>query len=323
MKALPRRIGRRPLLIGLAASTVACGREFAPLASSASPRVRRLEASAGVVSEGPPYSLESDRVVVLHWASDRSRRAGVWFRIRGLPGNSRRCSTFLCGPLCDNRNSRGKASSTTRERPPIMARRQPPVWTCAWAGGRCARSEHGFDFNAEMDSHSLSLLLVPTKPPVLHNQIGLLDFSPFGWSYYYSYPRLVVVGDLIVDQYQLRVDGSAWMDHQWGDFINVGSGGWDWFSLQLDDGRDFTASIVRDAGYETVLRYGTLIDQSGDYRHLDESDFSIVINDTWSSPRSSARYPSAWTLRGAVRGAGSEAAAGDCGPGTRCASEHG
>ncbi len=43
----------------------------------------------------------------------------------------------------------------------------------------------------------------------------------------------------------LDVTGTAWFDHQWGDFISVGGGGWDWFAVNLDDGTDLTLSLVR------------------------------------------------------------------------------
>ena len=294
--ALTRRIGRRSLLIGLAASTVACGRKFSPL-SPAPPREFDI-------SSLPRVSFPKDDLVhskltewwyfTGHLLGADSREFGFEFVVfQGLRGDAPPsfAAHFAITDFeeesfaYDQRTSsyHGAAAATGLD-------------LCV-GGWNLRKAERGFAVNAVMDSHSLGLFLVPTKPPVLHNQTGILDFSPFGWSYYYSYPRLAVAGDLVVDGYQLRVDGAAWMDHQWGDFINVGSGGWDWFALQLDDGRDLTASIVRGARYETVLRYGTLIDKSGGYRHLDESDFSITINDTWSSPRSTARYPSAWTFQ--------------------------
>ena len=45
----------------------------------------------------------------------------------------------------------------------------------------------------------------------------------------------------------MSVTGEAWFDHQWGDFIAVGGGGWDWFAVNLDDGTDLTLSLVRAA----------------------------------------------------------------------------
>lgn len=294
--ALSRRIKRRSLLIGLAASTVACGRQFSPL-TPAPPREFDI-------SSLPRVSFPKDDLLhsnLTEWwyftgrlLSRDAREFGFEFVVfQGIRGDSPPSYAAHFAITDFERQSFAYDQRTSSSHGAATA---GGLDLCV-GGWSLRKAEPGFAFNAAMDGHSLGLFLVPTKPPVLHNQTGLLDFSPFGWSYYYSYPRLAVIGDLIVDGYQLKVDGAAWMDHQWGDFINVGSGGWDWFALQLDDGRDLTASIVRNTYLETVLRYGTLIDKSGGSRHLYESDFSIAVNDTWSSPRSAAIYPSAWTFQ--------------------------
>ena len=67
----------------------------------------------------------------------------------------------------------------------------------------------------------------------------------------------------------LAVEGDAWFDHQWGDFISVGGGGWDWFAVNLDDGTDLTVSLVRAADGSYPLIYGTLVAADGSTRHLD------------------------------------------------------
>ncbi len=296
VSASPRRIGRRSLLIGLAASTVACGRRFSPL-TTAPPREFDI-------SSLPPVSFPRDDLLhsnLTEWwyftgrlLGRDAREFGFEFVIfQGIRGDSPPSYAAHFAITDFERQSFAYDQRTSSSHGAATA---SGLDLCVGGWG-LRKAERGFVFDAAMDSHSLRLFLVPTKPPALHNQTGLLDFSPFGWSYYYSYPRLAVAGDLIVDGSQQKVSGVAWMDHQWGDFINIGSGGWDWFALQLDDGRDLTASIVRNTYYETVLRYGTLIDKFGVSRHLDEFDFSIAVNDTWSSPRSSARYPSAWTLQ--------------------------
>ena len=58
------------------------------------------------------------------------------------------------------------------------------------------------------------------------------------------------------------------MDHQWGDFLVLGGGGWDWFAGNLRDGRDLTVSVVRDPAGTVVLAYGTLVEPGGETRHL-------------------------------------------------------
>ena len=154
----------------------------------------------------------------------------------------------------------------------------------------------GFAIAASSPENSLQLELLPMKPAALHNETGLLDFSPFGWSYYYSYPRVKARG-VWVDSGRVRpVEGIAWIDHQWGDFVSVATGGWDWFSIQLDDGRDFTASLVRDHDGATVMKYGTIIDAAGATRHLEAHEFALDTTASWESPRSGATYPSGWTI---------------------------
>ena len=71
-----------------------------------------------------------------------------------------------------------------------------------------------------------------------------------------------------------RSTGAAWFDHQWGDFISVGGGGWDWFAVNLDDGTDLTLSLVRDADGSYPLVYGTLVAPDGTVRHLDRDAFT-------------------------------------------------
>ena len=70
-------------------------------------------------------------------------------------------------------------------------------------------------------------------------------------------------GSLLLGGSTYRVVGDAWFDHQWGDFISVGGGGWDWFAVNLEDGTDLTLSLVRDADGSYPLVYGTIVDAKG------------------------------------------------------------
>ena len=154
----------------------------------------------------------------------------------------------------------------------------------------------GFAISAGLDTVALQLELIPSKPAAIHNESGILDFSPFGWSYYYSYTRADVRGVLLDQGLPRPVTGTAWIDHQWGDFISVASGGWDWYSVHLDDGRDFTASVVRDELGATVLQYGTLVGPAGETTHLRADDLAIQATGAWTSPHTGVVYPSGWTV---------------------------
>jgi predicted secreted hydrolase len=91
-----------------------------------------------------------------------------------------------------------------------------------------------------------------------------------------------------------NVTGEAWFDHQWGDFITVGGGGWDWFAVNLADGTDLTLSLVRDADGTYPLVYGTLVAADGATTHLPSSAFRVDVTGHWHSPATGADYPAGW-----------------------------
>ena len=157
---------------------------------------------------------------------------------------------------------------------------------------------------AQSAEFGIRLDLVDTRPaPVLHRGNGWVDFGPAGGSYYYSRPRMTASGTLTLGQWpqrqELAVEGTAWFDHQWGDFISVGGGGWDWFAVNLDDGTDLTISLVRAADGSYPLVYGTIVDADGRATHLDRGDFELEADPsrTWTSPSTGATYPAGWTIR--------------------------
>jgi predicted secreted hydrolase len=142
----------------------------------------------------------------------------------------------------------------------------------------------------------LALDLVATKPAALHDGDGWIDFGPAGGSYYYSRTAMTATGTVVVDGERLDVAGTAWFDHQWGDFISVGGGGWDWFAINLEDGTDLTLSLVRDVDGSYPLIYGTIVEADGRTRHLDRTDFAVDVTARWTSPSTGADYPAGWTI---------------------------
>ena len=175
-----------------------------------------------------------------------------------------------------------------------------PAWTMTGAAGtdRLAATltpseatAAGFD-----GAVSFALDVEATKPAALHDTDGWIDFGPAGGSYYYSRTAMDATGTLTLGNRVLAVEGSAWFDHQWGDFIAVGGGGWDWFAVNLEDGTDLTLSLVRDADGSYPLVYGTLVEADGATRHLPSDTFAIDVTDDWTSPHSGARYPAAWHI---------------------------
>jgi len=142
----------------------------------------------------------------------------------------------------------------------------------------------------------LALDLAATKAPALHDTDGWIDFGPAGGSYYYSRTAMSADGTVTLDGQPLEVTGEAWFDHQWGDFISVGGGGWDWFAVNLDDGTDLTLSLVRDADGTYPLIYGTVVAADGSTSHLGRDAFTVEVTDHWTSPATGADYPAGWSI---------------------------
>jgi RND superfamily putative drug exporter len=174
------------------------------------------------------------------------------------------------------------------------------LWAMAGAGGRdhltAALSPTEAAAAGSPAGLGLDLALVATKPAALHNTIGWIDFRAGGSSYYYSRTAMDARGTLTIDGQPLEVTGTAWFDHQWGDFIAVGGGGWDWFAVNLADGTDLTLSLVRNADGTYPLVYGTIVAKDGTFRNLPREAFTVDVTKRWTSPVTGADYPAGWRV---------------------------
>lgn len=164
-------------------------------------------------------------------------------------------------------------------------------------GGTRARGSGGTDSIAGTTrDYALELDLRAMKPPVLHGATGYIGVSGSEQSYYYSRTRMKADGTIRRGGSAQPVTGTAWMDHQWGDFTLEGQGGWDWFGLQLDDGTDLMISVVRSGDGNVVLAYGTEVDAQGAAAHLAAESFRVEATGAWTSPSTGATYPMGWQI---------------------------
>jgi predicted secreted hydrolase len=154
-------------------------------------------------------------------------------------------------------------------------------------------------FNAKTASVSLSLQLEATAPVMLHNEIGWIP-TKTGATYYYSWPRQQASGELTINGETLRVTGSAWFDHQWGDFFVLSKpAGWQWFAIQLDDGGSLMITEARGIDGNIAETYGTYMSPDGEVKTLlgDTDGIDIRTTGEWTSPANGATYPSGWTIK--------------------------
>jgi predicted secreted hydrolase len=147
----------------------------------------------------------------------------------------------------------------------------------------------------------VNLELAPLKPPILHGDHGMSRKGPSegNASYYYSLTRMRTTGTVVLGGETFTVTGLSWMDHEFStSFLEKGQRGWDWFALQLDDGRELMIyQIRRTDGTADPFSSGTLVDRLGNAEHLSRDDFTLVPGKTWKSGTSGATYPVDWTVR--------------------------
>jgi predicted secreted hydrolase len=144
------------------------------------------------------------------------------------------------------------------------------------------------------------LTLRAAKPVVAHGDRGLSQKSaqPGNASYYLSFTRLATEGQATVGGQPASVTGESWFDHEWStSALGTDIVGWDWFALQLDDGRELMFYQFRRAdGSLGPLSAGTLVQPDGSAIHLKASDVQIETLATWPSPESQGVYPSRWRV---------------------------
>jgi predicted secreted hydrolase len=146
----------------------------------------------------------------------------------------------------------------------------------------------------------LRLALRSLKNPILHGQDGLSRKGEgIGRaSYYYSLTRMQTDGELTVNGKTEKVRGLSWMDHEFGsNQLREDQVGWDWFSIQLDNGTELMLYLMRRKdGSIDPYSSGTLVRANGVTRKLSIKDFRIDVLDHWKSPTSRATYPMKWKV---------------------------
>jgi predicted secreted hydrolase len=165
-----------------------------------------------------------------------------------------------------------------------------------------ARNEDGgaLVLRARDGDRAIDLRLEPQKPLTAHGDRGLSAKSatPGNASYYVGYTRLRTSGRLVAAGRSFDVSGWSWFDHEWStSALGPGAVGWDWFSLQLDDGNELMLFRIRkqDGSLEPVSG-GTWIEPDGRTRRLEMADVELDVDAQWRSPETGARYPSRWRL---------------------------
>lgn len=192
------------------------------------------------------------------------------------------------------RLQRGSAGLAGAQAEPAFA-----VWLEDWSIR--TQSDGSLRLQARQGELSLDLVLNSRKPPLLQGEDGYSrkGSEPGNASYYYSLTRLETSGQVALDKdVSFAAAGLSWLDHEWStSALSHGQIGWDWFALQLSDGRDLTVFNIRQAdGSPDAWSSGSLSGPDGAKTTLGRDDFMISALGTWQSPHSGGRYPAAWQV---------------------------
>ncbi len=137
------------------------------------------------------------------------------------------------------------------------------------------------------------------KPIVLHGDRGYSRKGPDAGdaSHYYSFTRMPTRGTITIDGERHSVTGNSWLDHEWStSVLSRSQRGWDWFGLQLADGRELMVFELRSDTPGAAILDGTLVFEDGSTLRLERSDVELEVIEQWTSGLDGTRYPAAWRL---------------------------
>jgi predicted secreted hydrolase len=185
----------------------------------------------------------------------------------------------------------------------------------AWSRGPAGTAEEwwlrwngeAFDFAAADRGRGFAFRLGtrPVKPLVLQGPNGFSRKAEAAGaaSQYYSFTRLRTEGTVAVGEREWRVAGESWMDREFSSSqLGERQVGWDWFSLQLADGRELMLYLLRDRAGALDFGRGTLVDAGGRARYLEPSEWRVRATAQWTSAETGARYPARWMVEVPAQG---------------------
>ncbi len=154
---------------------------------------------------------------------------------------------------------------------------------------------------AEAEATAIDLILVPSKRVILNGDRGYSrksEESPLIASLYFSFTDLQTSGMLKLGDQLFAVKGKSWFDREISSRgLTKNETGWDWFSLQLDDGREIMLYIIREKNGTTgAYSSGTFVQKDGSYRHLTAADFRVDVKSRHTSGETGTDYPSKWEV---------------------------
>lgn len=156
-----------------------------------------------------------------------------------------------------------------------------------------------FNIQVDVEDLSLDLKLEPQKQMALHGVRGLSQksYQKGNASYYYSFTRLASEGRIEIENEKFEVEGFSWMDREWStSALERDQAGWDWFSIQIENGIDIMYFQLRSIqGEEANFGKGSWVDKIGNVEYIALEDVELTVLERWESPAGN-EYPVKWSL---------------------------
>ncbi len=173
------------------------------------------------------------------------------------------------------------------------------VWNEDWQVSLDATGRHILAAKTAEGDIGVDLQLDPGKAPAVHGRDGISQkgSQPGNATHYYSLTRMPTHGTLRVAGTDVRVEGLSWMDHEFGtSLLEPSQVGWDWFSMQFNDGSDLMVFRLRKSdGSVDSHSSGTVIEADGTATALRAGEFTLSPSHAWRSP-AGADYPLEWQV---------------------------
>jgi predicted secreted hydrolase len=174
---------------------------------------------------------------------------------------------------------------------------QLKVWNEDWS---LTESDEAHHLKAREGEMAFDLKLTSTKPLVIHGRDGVSQKGEAAGnaSHYFTFTRMRTEGEVTLKGKTYQVKGLSWMDHEFSsNQLSDAQIGWDWFSVQLDNGTELMLYQIRKKnGAIEKNSSGTWVDADGRGSHLILSEYSIQPEGQWVSQQSGTTYPAGWTL---------------------------
>lgn len=268
---MPMRLNLIPVLAALLLSGCA------PVQTTVNPAVLPAATDFGALENPMEWWYVSSYLpgegLALHWAQFRLRDPRVPFPVF--------VSHVAVTDLSSGQVTFLEQSPGTGEVafPPLRIRQG--AWTLTQAGPQPTAP-------LTLKAGPLDLTLTPVKGPVLHPP-GFSGSADTGVLFYQGITRLTLTGSVN----GRAVQGGAWLDHQWGNQIPGQTALWDWFSVQLDGGRDLMVYRVRRLDGTVAQLIGSVVEPDGSVRAV--KGLRAVPGEEWISPQG-RKYTLGWQL---------------------------